>query len=161
MKVLYTGSFDPITNGHVDLIKRCSDKFSSVVVTIFNNQSKDHMFTAEERKKLVEDATADLNNVTVDITSDMVVNYAKENGIDLVVRGLRAVSDYEYELKIAAINKHMYPELETFFLVASPNYSFISSSIVKEVAMFNGDISELVPKNVAIAINKKLGRELK
>ena len=161
MKVLYTGSFDPITNGHLDLIKRCSDKFSSVVVTIFNNQSKDHMFTAEERKKLVEDATADLNNVTVDITCDMVVNYAKENGIDLVVRGLRAVSDYEYELKIAAINKHMYPELETFFLVASPNYSFISSSIVKEVAMFNGDISELVPKNVAIAINKKLGRELK
>ena len=134
MKVLYTGSFDPITCGHLDIIKRCSDKFDSVIVTIFNNKSKKHLFTAEERKLLVQEAVKDFENVTVDITEDMVVNYAKSHHIDLIIRGLRAVSDYEYELKVASINKHMYPQLETFFMVASPNYSYISSSIVKEVA---------------------------
>ncbi len=161
MKVLYTGSFDPITNGHFDLIKRCSDKFENVVVTIFNNNSKEHFFTVEERFRLVSDAVKDLHNVTVDMTEDMTVNYAKNHNIDLIVRGLRAVSDYEYELKIASINKHLYPELETLFMIASPNYSFISSSIVKEVAMYGGDISDLVPKNVLAAIDDKLRRELK
>ena len=161
MKVLYSGSFDPITLGHLDLIKRCSDKFEDVVVTIFNNNSKDHFFTANERYKLVSDAVKDLKNVTVDTTEDMTVNYARKNNIDLIVRGLRAVSDYEYELKIASINKHLYPELETLFMIASPNYSFISSSIVKEVAMHGGDISELVPQNVMAAIQDKIRRELK
>lgn len=161
MKVLYTGSFDPITYGHLDLIKRCSEKFDSVVVTIFNNKSKNHFFTAQERSMLVKQAVRDLKNVTVDITEDMVVNYAKQNNIDLVVRGLRAVSDYEYELKVASINKHLYPELETLFMIASPEYSFISSSIVKEVAMFGGDISKLVPKNVVLALEEKVRRELK
>ncbi len=161
MKVLYTGSFDPITNGHLDLIKRCSDKFENVVVTIFNNNSKEHFFTVEERFRLVSEAVKDLQNVTVDMTEDMTVNYAKNHNIDLIVRGLRAVSDYEYELKIASINKHLYPELETLFMIASPDYSFISSSIVKEVAMYGGDISDLVPKNVLAAIDDKLRRELK
>lgn len=161
MKVLYTGSFDPITNGHLDLIKRCSDKFENVVVTIFNNNSKEHFFTVEERFRLVNEAVKDLQNVTVDMTEDMTVNYAKNHNIDLIVRGLRAVSDYEYELKIASINKHLYPELETLFMIASPDYSFISSSIVKEVAMYGGDISDLVPKNVLAAIDDKLRRELK
>lgn len=161
MKVLYTGSFDPITNGHLDLIKRCSDKFENVVVTIFNNNSKEHFFTVEERFRLVSEAVKDLQNVTVDMTEDMTVNYAKNHNIDLIVRGLRAVSDYEYELKIASINKHLYPELETLFMIASPDYSFISSSIVKEVAMYGGDISDLVPKNVLEAIDDKLRRELK
>jgi len=161
MKVLYTGSFDPITNGHLDLIKRCSDKFENVVVTIFNNNSKEHFFTVEERFRLVSDAVKDLQNVTVDMTEDMTVNYARNHNIDLIVRGLRAVSDYEYELKIASINKHLYPELETLFMIASPDYSFISSSIVKEVAMYGGDISDLVPKNILAAIDDKLRRELK
>lgn len=161
MKVLYTGSFDPITLGHLDLIKRCSDKFENVVVTIFNNSSKEHFFTADERLELVREAVKDLKNVTVDVTEDMTVNYAREHNIDLIVRGLRAVSDYEYEIKIASINKHLYTELETLFMIASPNYSFISSSIVKEVAMYGGDISDLVPKNVLTAIKDKLRRELK
>lgn len=156
MKVLFTGSFDPITLGHFDLIKRCSKKFDDVVVTIFNNKSKQHFFELEERYELIKEAVKDLKNVTVDITEDMAVNYAKKQNIQTIVRGLRAVSDYEYELKIASINKHLYPELETIFMVASPDYSFISSSIVKEVAMFDGDISDLVPKNVYTAIKKKL-----
>ena len=158
MKVLYTGSFDPITCGHLDLIKRCSEKFDEVVVTIFNNKSKNHWFTGEERYALVRDAVKDLDNVTVDITEDMVVNYCKKNNINIVVRGLRAVSDYEYELKIASINKHLFSDIETFFMVASPEYSFISSSIVKEVAESGGEFADLVPENVGQAIHKKTGR---
>lgn len=161
MKVLYTGSFDPITNGHLDLIKRCSKKFDCVIVTVFDNKSKDHFFSAKERCKLIKEAVEELNNVRVDITDDMVVNYAKKNNIDLIVRGLRAVSDYEYELKVASINKHMFPDIETLFMIAKPEYSFISSSIVKEVAMFHGDISKLVPANVEKALKEKIGRCLK
>lgn len=155
MKVLFTGSFDPITLGHLDLIKRCSDKFDDVVITIFNNKSKAHFFTAQERFELIKEAVKDIENITVDVTEDMAVNYARQHNIQTIVRGLRAVSDYEYELKIASINKHLYPELETLFMVASPDYSFISSSIVKEVAMFGGDISDLVPENVNTAIKNK------
>lgn len=158
MKVLYTGSFDPITCGHLDLIKRCATKFDEVVVTIFNNKSKNHWFTGEERYELVKEAVKDYDNVTVDITEGMVVNYCKENNINMIVRGLRAVSDYEYELSVSSINRHLYNDLETFFLVASPEYSFISSSIVKEVAEFGGEFSDLVPKNVELAILKKIGR---
>ena len=161
MRVMYSGSFDPITYGHLDLIKRCSEKFDEVIVTVFDNNSKDHLFCAYERKKLVEEAVESViknKNVKVDLTSGMLVEYARKNCINLVIRGLRAVSDYEYELKIASINKHLYPELETIFMVASAEYSFISSSIVKEVAKLGGDISKLVPLNVLQEINKKFGR---
>jgi len=158
MKVLYTGSFDPITCGHLDLIKRCSAKFDEVVVTIFNNKSKKHWFTGEERYELVKEAVKDLGNVTVDITEGMVVAYCKKNDITMIVRGLRAVSDYEYELSVSSINRHLNRDLETFFLVASPEYSFISSSIVKEVSEFGGEFRDLVPDNVAKAILKKIGR---
>ena len=158
MKVLYTGSFDPITCGHLDLIKRCASKFDEVVVTIFNNKSKSHWFTGEERYELVKEAVKFLDNVTVDITEGMVVNYCKKNNINMIVRGLRAVSDYEYELSVSSINRHLYRDLETFFLVASPEYSFISSSMVKEVAEFGGEFSDLVPENVEKAILKKIGR---
>lgn len=159
MKVLYTGSFDPITCGHLDLIKRCSSKFDEVVVTIFNNKSKSHWFSGEERFDLVKEAVKDYKNVSVDITEGMVVHYCKKNNINMIVRGLRAVSDYEYELSVASINRHLHNELETFFLVASPEYSFISSSMVKEVAEFGGEFSDLVPKNVEQAILKKIGRK--
>ena len=158
MKVLYTGSFDPITCGHLDLIKRCSKKFDEVVVTIFYNKSKSHWFTGEERYALAKEAVKDFKNVTVDITEGMVVKYCRDNNINMVVRGLRAVSDYEYELSVASINRHLYDDLETLFLIASPEYSFISSSTVKEVAEFGGKFSDLVPKNVERAILKKLGR---
>lgn len=158
MKVLYTGSFDPITCGHLDLIKRCAKKFDEVVVTVFFNKSKNHWFSGKERFEMVKEAVKDLSNVTVDMTEGMVVKYCRDNNINMIVRGLRAVSDYEYELSVSSINRHLYNELETFFLVASPEYSFISSSIVKEVAEFGGEFSDLVPKNVEQAILKKLGR---
>lgn len=158
MKVLYTGSFDPITCGHLDLIKRCACKFDEVIVTIFNNKSKKHWFTGEERYELVKEAVKELSNVSVDITEGMVVNYCKQHDINMIVRGLRAVSDYEYELSVSSINRHLYSDLETFFLVASPEYSFISSSMVKEVSEFGGEFEDLVPENVAEAILRKIGR---
>jgi pantetheine-phosphate adenylyltransferase len=142
----------------MDLIKRCAEKFDEVVVAIFYNKSKSHWFTGEERYEMAKEAVKGISNVTVDMTEGMVVKYCRDNNINMIVRGLRAVSDYEYELSVASINRHLNNDLETFFLVASPEYSFISSSIVKEVAEFGGEFSDLVPKNVEQAILKKLGR---
>ena len=138
MEVMYSGSFDPITCGHLDIIKRCSAKFNKVKVVVFDNYSKDHSF-----------------NVEVDIASGMLVNYAKKNNIEVVIRGLRAVSDYEYEIKVASMNKFLHEGLETLFMLASPNYSFLSSSVVKEIAKLGGDIDGLVPENVKKALEKK------
>lgn len=158
MKVLYTGSFDPITCGHLDMIKRCSSKFDEVIVTVFNNKSKKHWFTGEERCRLIKEATGDLKNVKVDVAEGMVVDYCVKNNINVIVRGLRAVSDYEYEMSVSLINRHMHNDIETIFLVASPEYSFISSSMVREVAEYGGDFKDFVPQNVADAILTKLGR---
>lgn len=161
MKVMYSGSFDPITYGHLDLIKRCSKKFDFVSVVIFDNKSKKHLFSPSERKRLLEEALKndnELQNVSIDLTTGMLTEYAKKNNINIVVRGLRAVSDYEYELKVASINKHLFPDLETIFMLSSSKYSFLSSSIVKEVAQLGGDISGLVPPNVLIEIHKKFRR---
>lgn len=159
MKVLYTGSFDPITLGHLDIINRVSSKFDEVVVTVFNNQSKNYWFNINERCEMVKEAVAHLQNVKVDYTEGLVVDYCKKNNIKVIIRGLRAVSDYEYELSITGINKHLDNELETLFLVASPEFSFLSSSMVKEVASYGGAFQSLVPKNVSKRIITKLGRQ--
>jgi pantetheine-phosphate adenylyltransferase len=159
MKVMYSGSFDPVTKGHLDIIYRCSKKFDEVVVVVFDNNSKKHLFTAEERKELVEKVTYNLDNVYVDLAEGMLVEYARKNEIDVVIRGLRAVSDYEYEIKVAAMNNLLLSELETLFMLSSPNYSFISSSIVKEIAQLKGDISQLVPKVAEEALINKFEEE--
>lgn len=158
MKVLYTGSFDPITLGHMDIINRISSKFDEVVVTVFNNKEKKYWFNIKERCDMVRGATVHLNNVKVDFTEGLVVEYCDKNNINIIVRGLRAVSDYEYELAISSINKHLNNKLETIFLVASPEYSFISSSMIKDVAEHGGAFEDLVPINVGQEIHKKLGR---
>ena len=155
MKVMYSGSFDPVTKGHLDIIYRCSNKFDEVLVVVFDNNSKKHLFTAEERKELVEKVTYNLDNVCVDLAEGMLVDYARENKIDVVIRGLRAVSDYEYEMTVASMNNLLYSGLETLFMLSSPNYSFISSSIVKEIAKLKGDISQLVPKVAEEALISK------
>ncbi|MDW7667487.1 MAG: pantetheine-phosphate adenylyltransferase [Bacillota bacterium] len=155
MEVMYSGSFDPITCGHLDIIKRCAAKFNKVKVVVFDNYSKDHSFTVEDRYKLVKEATSEIENVEVDIASGMLVNYAEKNNIQVVIRGLRAVSDYEYEIKVASMNKFLHEGLETLFMLASPNYSFLSSSVVKEIAKLGGDINGLVPENVKKALEKK------
>ncbi len=158
MKVLYAGSFDPITCGHLDLIRRCSEKFDEVVVTVFNNVAKRYTFELEERVELARGAVKHLKNVTVDYSSDMVAHYCKDNDIKVVIRGLRAVSDYEYELNLSAYNRYIFEELETVFMVASHEYSFVSSSGVKEIAMYSEKFKGLVPENVAEPLRKKLGR---
>lgn len=159
MKVLYTGSFDPITLGHLDIINRISSKFDEVVVTVFNNQAKNYWFNINERCEMVREAVTHLQNVRVDFTQGLVVDYCKKNDIKVIIRGLRAVSDYEYELAITGINKHLDNELETLFLVASPEFSFLSSSMVKEVATYGGAFQSLVPKNVSKRIITKIGRQ--
>lgn len=159
MRVLYTGSFDPITKGHLDIINRIACKFDEVVVTVFNNQEKKYWFSIEERCDMVRGAVKNLKNVQVDFTEGLVVDYCEKNDISIIVRGLRAVSDYEYELAISSINKHLDKRLETIFLVASPQYSFLSSSMVKDVALHGGPFEDLVPDNVAQNIYRVLGRK--
>lgn len=149
------GSFDPITNGHLDIIRRGSTIFDEIIITIFNNQSKTPLFSVDERIQLIQEATVDIPNVRVDVSDGLLVDYAKEQKAHAILRGLRAVSDFEYEMQITSMNKKLEPHIETFFMMTNNQYSFLSSSIVKEVARYHGDISSLVPKVVADALLKK------
>lgn len=149
------GSFDPITNGHLDIIQRGAKIFDEVVVVIFNNHSKSPLFTAEERAELIRQSVKNLPNVSVDISKGLLVEYAKKSNADAILRGLRAVSDFEYEMQITSMNKRLEPNIETFFMMTNTQYSYLSSSIVKEVARYNGDICDLVPKVVADALKEK------
>ena len=151
------GSFDPITNGHLDIITRAAKVFAKVNVVIMNNSAKNALFTVEERKKLIEEATKDLPNVVVESSDGLMIDYAEKVGAVAVVRGLRAVTDFEYEMQITSMNRVLDENIETFFIMTKNQYSFLSSSIVKEVAKYGGNISELVPKIVASALNEKFG----
>ena len=156
MSVIYPGSFDPVTYGHLDIIKRCSRKFEKVVVAILKNPSKKTMFTVDERVKLLEVELEDYDNVEVDTFSGLLIDYANEKGITTMVRGLRAVSDFEYEMQMALANRKLNNEIETLFMVSGGDYAYLSSSIVKEIATFGGNISCFVPKYVEKAIQMKL-----
>lgn len=149
------GSFDPITNGHLDIITRGAKIFDRVIVAIFNNSSKTSLFTVEERIELIEQATKHLPNVSVDVSDGLLVDYASESNAHAILRGLRAVSDFEYEMQITSMNKKLEPEIETFFMISNNQYSFLSSSIVKEVAKYHGNINDLVPEPVAKALIEK------
>lgn len=149
------GSFDPITNGHIDIIERGAKIFDKVIVAVFNNQSKSPLFTIEERLELIKESTKHLPNVTCDVSNGLLVDYAVKNNIDVILRGLRAVSDFEYEMQITSMNRKLSKEVETFFMMTNNQYSFLSSSIVKEVARYNSDVSDLVPPVVAEALKKK------
>ncbi len=157
MIVIYPGSFDPVTYGHIDIIDRCSKKFSKVVVSVLNNRSKKNMFSIDERVKLLKEVLKEYDNVEIDTFSGLLVDYAKEKKCNKVIRGLRAVSDFEYEMQMALVNKKLDDEFETFFMVARGRYAYLSSSIVKEIATFGGNISCFVPKVVENAINEKIG----
>lgn len=156
MAVIYPGSFDPVTYGHLDIIDRCSKKFEKVIVAVLNNKSKKNMFTIEERVELLEEVLKKYDNVEVDTFSGLLVDYTKEKGCTTLIRGLRAVSDFEYEMQMALVNKKLVNEIETFFMVASGEYGYLSSSIVKEVAGFGGDISCFVPANVEKSLVHKI-----
>lgn len=151
------GSFDPITNGHLDIINRGAAIFGEVNVVVLNNSSKQSLFSVEERMKLIEDATAHLSNVKVETFSGLLMDYAASVKASAIIRGLRAVSDFEYEMQITSMNRLLNPEIETFFIMTRNQYSFLSSSIVKEVAKYGGDIGKLVPQHVEKALMAKYG----
>ena len=149
------GSFDPITYGHLDIIRRGASIFDQVIVAVFNNQSKAPLFNVEERITLIEEVTSDLSNVTVDSSDGLLMNYAQEKRAQAIIRGLRAVSDFEYEMQITSMNRKLNKNIETFFMMTNNQYSFLSSSIVKEIAKYHGNVSDLVPPAVENALNKK------
>ena len=155
MIALYPGSFDPITFGHLDIIKRSCQMFDQVIVLVSVNVDKTYTFTIGERVKLIKQSTEGLNNLEIDYFSGLTVNYAKSRNAGVLIRGLRAVSDFEKELQMAHTNKTLWNDIETVFLATSNEYSFLSSSVVKEIAKFGGSVDHLVPSAVAIALVKK------
>jgi pantetheine-phosphate adenylyltransferase len=156
MVVIYPGSFDPVTYGHLDIIDRCAQKFSKVIVSVLNNKSKKNLFTIEERVELLKKTLEKYDNVEVDTFSGLLVDYAKEKKCNTMIRGLRAVSDFEYEMQMALVNKKLEDEIETLFMVSRGRYAYLSSSIVKEVAIFGGNISCFVPDVVERALKEKI-----
>ena len=155
---IYPGSFDPVTYGHLDIIRRAAEIFDELTVSVLNNKTKTPLFSVEERVKMLEEATKDLPNVTIDSFSGLLIDYAKEKNIHVAIRGLRAITDFEYELQIAQTNrKFSGGDLDTMFLTTSLEYAYLSSSTVKEIASFNGDISPCVPDFVAKLIYEKYG----
>ena len=153
---VYPGSFDPITNGHLDIIKRASKIYDKLIVGVLDNSSKKPMFSAEERKEMIDEAIENIPNVTCDVFSGLLVDFAKINGAGVIIKGLRTVSDFEYELQMALLNKSLNPEYETLFMMTDTKYSYISSSMVKEVAKYNGELDGLVPKHVITKLKDKI-----
>jgi pantetheine-phosphate adenylyltransferase len=154
------GSYDPVTLGHIDVITRAAVMFDQLIVAVVNAsvRKSSALFTAEERIDFIERATSHLPNVTVEPFSTLVVDYARQRGAKAIVKGLRAISDFEYELEMNQLNRNLAPDVESVYLMASPQYSFLSSSGVKEIAMFGGDVSNLVPEEVAQRLQEALAR---
>jgi pantetheine-phosphate adenylyltransferase len=147
LTALCPGTFDPVTNGHLDIIERAAARFDAVIVGVLDNPSKQPLFGVDERVQMLEEVTAGLANVEIDPFSGLLVEFATRRGAGVVVKGLRAVTDFEFEIQMAQMN-HQLTGLETLFMTTSPSWSFLSSSLVKEVARFGGDVSALVPKTV-------------
>ncbi len=152
---IYPGSFDPVTNGHIDIIKRASGLFDKLYVGVLMNSSKNPLFSIDNRVTMIKEAVADLNNVEVVSYDGLLVDYCRANNITAIVRGLRAITDFDYELQIAQTNKVMEPRVDTVFLTTSLEYAYLSSSIVKEIASYHGKIDKLVPSNVKKALEER------
>jgi pantetheine-phosphate adenylyltransferase len=154
------GSYDPITNGHVDVITRAAAMFDELIVAVVNASARKTkpMFTGEERVRFIENATRHLDNVRVETFDILIVDYARQKGAKAIVKGLRAISDFEYELEMNQLNRQLASDVESVYLMASPQYSFLSSSGIKEIATFGGDVSELVPDEVAVSLRARLGQ---
>lgn len=157
MKIgIYPGSFDPVTKGHMDIIERAAKLVDTLIVAVLTNPNKNTgLFSTEERMEMLKESTREMNNIEIDSFSGLLVDYAKYKNAEVIVRGLRAVTDFEYEMQMAQINKNLLPEVETLFLVTNAEYSFLSSSSVRELAMFKGRVQDLVPKCVARELDKK------
>lgn len=153
------GSFDPITYGHLDIIRRGAKVFDKVYVVVLNNSAKNPLFTVKERISLIQEVTKEIPNVIVDEFSGLLVDYATSVHATAILRGLRAVSDFEYEMQITSMNRYLNDDVETFFMMTNNQYSFLSSSIVKEAAKYNGNIKELVPPIVEKELMRKFQKE--
>ena len=156
MTGIYPGSFDPITLGHMDIIKRSSKTVDRLIVGVLNNQGKTPMFTAEERVDMIREAVKDMPNVEVRSFEGLLVDFARSMGASIIVRGLRAITDFEYELQMSQTNRIMNKDVDTIFFTTSLEYSYLSSSVVKEVAMFDGDLTRFVPPFVIEKVRAKL-----
>jgi pantetheine-phosphate adenylyltransferase len=155
LTALCPGTFDPVTNGHLDIVKRASGLFERVVVAVVENPDKEPLFSVEERVAMLREALGEMADVEVDSFSGLLVDYARAKGIGAIVKGLRAVTDFDYELQMAQMNRHL-SEMETCFVPTSPKWSYLSSSLVKEVARYGGDVSGLVPEPVVRRLKEKL-----
>lgn len=153
---VYPGTFDPVTNGHLDLVERGRRHFDRLIISILRNEEKEPVFSVAERIALLEDAVSDWDNVEVASFDGLLVDYAKRVGASVIVRGIRALSDFEYELQMAMMNRRLAPEVETLFLMPSEEYSFVSSRLVREVARLGGDVGEIVPPSVAKALARRM-----
>lgn len=155
-RAVYPGSFDPVTFGHLDIIKRAATIFDELTVSVLNNKVKNPLFSVEERVNILKEATKDLPNVKIDSFSGLLINYAAENDLHIAVRGLRAITDFEYELQLAQVNRLLSKgKLDTVFLTTSLEYAYLSSTAVKEIAGFGGEISQCVPEFVVKLIQEK------
>ena len=155
---IYPGSFDPLTNGHLDVIERAAKLFDQVIVAIANNDSKNPLFTLKERRDLVNRSVRRLKNVETDTFDGLLVEYVERRSGQAILRGLRAVSDFEFEFQLALMNRKLNERVETIFMMPKDTYTFLSSRIVKEIARLGGDVSAFVPPHVREALTKKLGR---
>ena len=152
MKILIPGSFDPPTNGHIDVIKRCSKVFDDVLVGVIVNPSKNSLFATETRELMLTEIFTDTNNVSIKTFEGLLVDFAKNNEVQAIVKGLRAMTDFDYEFQMAQMNSNL-ADCETIFVPASPEYGYVSSSMVKEINSYGGDVSKLVPENVLKRMN--------
>jgi len=155
-KAVYPGSFDPLTNGHVDIIQRGLKLFDHIVIAVLENPKKEPLFTTKERVTMIQEVFAEQENVEIKAFHGLLVEFAKENNAEVVIRGLRAISDFEYEFQMALMNRKLDPEIETLFMMPSINYSFLSSRLVKEVSLLGGCLEGLVPEKIEEKLKKKL-----
>lgn len=158
-RAVYPGSFDPITNGHLDIIKRSSKVFDEVIVAVLVNPEKKGLFTIQERVDLIKSVVSDLPNIRVESFTGLLTNFMKKNDCKVIIKGLRAVSDFEYEFQMALMNNKLDPDIETLFMMTNAKYSFLSSSSVRQVAMFGGCIKELVPDKIIPDVIKKVRKK--
>lgn len=159
LRAIYPGSFDPVTFGHLDIIKRSSRLVDELIVGVLNNKAKSPLFSVEERVRMLEEVTSDIPNIGIIPFGGLLVDFARRVDAGMVIRGLRAITDFEYELQMAQTNHKLEPDLETAFLTTSLEYSYLSSTTVKEVAAFGGDISQFVPESVADRITEKMKKK--
>jgi pantetheine-phosphate adenylyltransferase len=158
-KAIYPGTFDPVTYGHIDLIKRASTIFEEVIVSVAHNLDKKPLFSVEERVNMLKEATKDLSGIRVEDFDELVVDYARRKKVSVIIRGLRMISDFEYEFQMALTNRKLAPDVETIFLMPSESFSYVSSKLLKEAALLGANLKEFVPDFVAQALRKRVERK--